>query len=62
MSGGTLHTPKSCCTHTTTMDKLDTPLDDVIAMDTGGGSSGDVRGGRPPKGGGSAPGGKVIFF
>jgi hypothetical protein len=43
------------------MDKLDTPLDDVIAMETGGrgGGGGVVRGGRPPKGGGSAPGGKV---
>lgn len=46
------------------MDKLDTPLDEVIAMETGdgGGNGGAVRGSRPRKGGGPAPGGKVCFF
>lgn len=46
------------------MDKLDTPLDEVIAMEIGdgGGNGGAVRGSRPRKGGGPAPGGKVCFF
>jgi len=44
------------------MDKLDQPLDDVIADETAAARGQGVRrGGRPPKGGEAAPGGKVSF-